>query len=47
MGSVQLGPEVRVHRMNDPGQCYWRVLVFDDMEMTRVHPERGQQTLAF
>lgn len=43
MGNVQLGPEVRIHRMNDPGWSYNSITEY----LTHCPLERGQQTLVF
>jgi len=47
MANVQLGPEVRVHRMNDPGTYCLTSPIQAEAHWSLTVSERGQQALQF
>jgi len=47
MANVQLGPEVRVHRMNDPGTYCLVPSIQGEAQWSLTFAERGQQALQF
>lgn len=47
MANVQLAPEVRVHRMNDPGMYYLVPPIHGEAQWFLTFVERGQQALQF